>query len=181
MRAFGEAKDEEAVGGDDDHGDTSARRVVSLKSGGAKAPAGEGLGDKRRREDRSANGDGEENGAPKRGVRGRGAATYQSSVVAAVHEGPRRDPPKSDPTRLLKVCFLAFHHGMTRCNLSAHRRSRMVRPHINVDGNALLDCACIVGIAVCSSVASCTRFLSRQAQVRDCKADCAVHDCRLRG
>lgn len=107
MRAFGVAKDEEARGGDDDHGDSSARRVVSLKSGGAKAPAGEGLGEKRRREERSANGDGEENGAPKRGVRGRGAATYQSSVVAAVYEGPRRDPPKSDPTRLLKVCIFS--------------------------------------------------------------------------
>jgi len=49
-----------------------------------------------------ANGD-ESGEARKKGVRGRGAATFQSSVVAAVDDGPRRDPPEAVPTRVLKV------------------------------------------------------------------------------
>lgn len=111
MRAFSEAKDEAVPGGDADNGEDSSGRIVALKSASARAPAGEGLGEKRRREDVSGNGDAED--VRKRGVRGRGAATFQSSVVAAVHEGPRRDPPQADPTRVLKVgCCAQLARGV---------------------------------------------------------------------
>ena len=105
MRAFGEDKGEgPPPGADADGGDAPGRRVVSLKRAGARQqPAGDAPppGEKRRREDAGANGGAAEEGeARKRGVRGRGAATYQSSVV---HEGPRREPPQADPSRVLKV------------------------------------------------------------------------------
>jgi hypothetical protein len=95
MRAFSADKDE--VPRDINIEDGAApRRVVKLKTSTSEA---ESRGGKRARE----NGDAEEGEAPKRGVRGRGAATFQSSVVVAVDDGPRREPPDADPSRVLKV------------------------------------------------------------------------------
>jgi hypothetical protein len=107
MRAFGGADKDDAAP-DGDAGD-APRRVVSLKKktdgGGGGADDASPRAAKRSRDaGDTAAANGEEAGEPrKRGVRGRGAATYQSSVVAAVDDGPRRDPPEADPTRVLKV------------------------------------------------------------------------------
>jgi hypothetical protein len=150
MRAFGEGKGEALPpGADADGGDATGRRVVSLKRAGARQqPAGDAPppAEKRKREDAGANGgEAEEGDARKRGVRGRGAATYQSSVVAAVHEGPRREPPKADPTRVLKVrsyarparimlalCSQALRRGLGRSVLPLRRKFVCVPPVLGI-------------------------------------------------
>ena len=106
MRAFSADRDSSPVAAGNNGGE-SPRRIVSLKKsrGGERGEGGEKRNreKKRAREDiSSANGDAAEDESRKRGVRGRGAATYQSSV-AAVEEGPRKEPPESDPSRVLKV------------------------------------------------------------------------------
>ncbi len=105
MRAFGGADRDDAAP-DGDAGE-EPRRVVSLKkkADGGGADDAPRAGAKRALDaGDTAAGNGDEAGEPrKRGVRGRGVATYQSSVVAAVDDGPRRDPPEADPTRVLKV------------------------------------------------------------------------------
>lgn len=107
MRAFSADRDDgPAPAGDDKEG--SPRRLVSLKKSRS-GEKDEGR-EKRRREKRSrddvASANGEttaEDESRKKGVRGRGAATYQSTV-AAIEQGPRREPPEADPSRVLKVC-----------------------------------------------------------------------------
>jgi len=121
MRAFSADKDSSPVAAGNNGGE-SPRRIVSLKKsrGGERGEGGEKRSrEKRAREDiQSANGDAAEDESRKRGVRGRGAATYQSSV-AAVEEGPRKEPPESDPSRVLKVgggaCVPAAHCCVPLC------------------------------------------------------------------
>lgn len=101
MRAFSSDPIDGPAGAGDDG--EAPRRVISLKKGRDSAGATEQASPRKRaREDVSTNGD-EDGESRKKGVRGRGAATYQSSVVAAMDDGPRRDPPSADPSRVLKV------------------------------------------------------------------------------
>jgi hypothetical protein len=97
MRAFGGGDDAAPAASDEED---APRRVVSLKK--SRGSADDAPRKRARDGDDVANGD-ESGEARKKGVRGRGAATFQSSVVAAVDDGPRRDPPEAGPTRVLKV------------------------------------------------------------------------------
>ena len=88
MRAFNAEREVGPADADGEKKEGEVKRIVSLK--------------KRSRVD-VANGDAEDAGTPKKGVRGRGAATYLSSVAVSGDEGPRREPPDEDPSRVLKV------------------------------------------------------------------------------
>ena len=88
MRAFSSEREVGPADADGEKKEGEVKRIVSLK--------------KRSRDD-VANGDTEDAGTSKKGVRGRGAATYLSSVAASGDEGPRREPPDEDPSRVLKV------------------------------------------------------------------------------
>ena len=88
MRAFNAEREVGPADADGEKKEGEVKRIVSLK--------------KRSRDD-VANGDAEDTGTSKKGVRGRGAATYLSSVAVSGDEGPRREPPDEDPSRVLKV------------------------------------------------------------------------------
>jgi hypothetical protein len=92
MRAFSKDRDDGPADAGEEVVEEGAKRVVSLKK-------------RSRGDDTTTNGDAGEDVEPrKKGVvRGRGAATYQSAVAAVVDDGPRREPPAAEPSRVLKV------------------------------------------------------------------------------